>query len=115
MAYEVILSDEADHDLELIFDHLLESYLTFGEPLQDAFDRAGKRLATVKGDMKALSLAPYQGTLRSELRSNLRHVTKRQAVFYFEIDEAHRNIHILAVFYGGQDHQRRMITRLSTI
>ncbi len=59
MAYEVILSEEADHDLELIFDHLVETYLTFGEPLQDAFGRAEKRVATVKSDMKSLSLAPY--------------------------------------------------------
>ncbi len=115
MAYEVILSEEADHDLELIFDHLVETYLTFGESLQDAFGRAEKRVAAVKSDMKSLSLAPYQGTLQSDLRSNLRHVTKRQAIFYFEIDEEHLAVQVLAVFYGGQDHQRHMTARLRTI
>lgn len=112
MAYKVIRSEEADHDLELIFDHLVESYLAFGDPLRDAFDRAIKRIAAVETDMEALSLAPYQGTLRGELRPSLRHVTKNQAVFYFEIDEADLNIRILAVFYGRQDHQRHMLTRL---
>lgn len=115
MVYEVVLSDEADHDLELIFNYLLETYLAFGESLHDAFDRAEKRLALIRSDMKSLPIAPYQGTLRSTIRPDLRQVTKKQAVFYFEIDEARLVINVLAVFYRGQDHQNRMTARLGIL
>jgi plasmid stabilization system protein ParE len=112
MAYKVMRSEEADHDLELIFDHLVESYVTFGEPLPDAFDTAIKRIAAIETDMEDLSRAPYQGTLHRNIRPNLRHIAKNQAVFYFEVDDEDLSIRILAVFFGGQDHQRHMLKRL---
>ncbi|TDK35663.1 type II toxin-antitoxin system RelE/ParE family toxin [Rhizobium deserti] len=112
MAYKVVRSEEADHDFELIFDHLFMSYMTFDEPLQDAFARAIKRIAAIETDMETLLLAPFQGTLDRNLRPNLRYVAKNQSVFYFEVDEEELSIRILAIFLSGQDHQRHMLKRL---
>jgi toxin ParE1/3/4 len=39
-------------------------------------------------------------------------VTKQRAVFYFDVDDDQRLVRILAVFFGGQDHQRAMLRRL---
>lgn len=113
MAYEVVRSDEAAHDLYLIFDHLLESYMAFGEPLPEAFEKACKRIESMKLDMRALLRAPYQGTLLTGVRPGLRHVTKNQTVFYFEINETDQIIRIVAIFYSGQDHGRRIRGRLA--
>lgn len=115
MAFKVVLSDEGNHDLELIFEHLVESYMMFGDPLAAAFERAHQRIAAIEADMNALGLAPHQGTLLDQIRAGLRHVTKNQAIFYFEADDADRTVRILAIFFGGQDHRRRMLIRLSRI
>ena len=41
----------------------------------------------------------------------LRRVTKDKAIFYFIVDEAKAHVNVFAIFYGGQDHQRRMLMR----
>jgi plasmid stabilization system protein ParE len=112
MAFEVVRSADAIRDLELIFDYLVEAYQAFGEPLPEAFDRARKRIESMKLDMRNLVRAPYQGTLMSDVRPGLRHVTKNQAIVYFEVDEVHEVIRILAIFYNGQDHGRHIQARL---
>ncbi len=43
----------------------------------------------------------------------MRHVTKNKVVFYFQIQELQKVLRLLAVFFGGQDHQRHMLRRLS--
>ena len=62
--------------------------------------------------MAVLARAPFQGTLRPEVMSGLRNVTKDSAVIYFTVHEEVEEIRVLAVFFGGQDHQRRMLIRL---
>ena len=47
-----------------------------------------------------------------EILPGLRRLTKNQAVFYFNVDEGEKTVRILAVFFGGQDHLRHMLTRL---
>ena len=42
----------------------------------------------------------------------LRSVTKDRAIFYFTIDEGKHVVRVLAVFFGGQDHQREMLKRM---
>ena len=39
----------------------------------------------------------------------LRTVTKDRAIFYFLVDE---EVRVLAVFFGGQAHQRAMLRRV---
>ena len=62
--------------------------------------------------MERLGRAPFQGTLREELRPGLRQVTRNRAVFYFEVDAAGKELRVLAVFFGSQDHVVRMLHRL---
>lgn len=114
MAYKVLRSLASDRDLELILDHLVDAYVSLGEPLPDAFERAAKRIQSIEDDMEALGRAPHQGTLLPHLMPLLRSVTKDQAVFYFDVDREKQVVRILAVFFGGQDHRRHMLGRLRT-
>ena len=63
--------------------------------------------------MEGLGRAPFQGTLRQDLMPGLRQVTKDQAIFYFTTDEPAHRLTVLAIFFGGQDHRRHMLIRLS--
>jgi plasmid stabilization system protein ParE len=60
----------------------------------------------------ALGAAPHQGTLHNTLLPGLRSVTKGRAIFYFEADDKKARVLVLAIFFGGQDHQRAMLKRL---
>lgn len=112
MAYHVERSEAADLDLEIVFDLLFAAALDFGEDAATAFDRAAARLRAIEDPMEALGRAPHQGTLRPELGPGLRNVTKGRAVIWFEVDDEAELVRVLAVFYGGQDHLRRMLLRL---
>ena len=61
---------------------------------------------------EGLAAAPHRGTLHDDLLPGLRHVTLGRAVVWFDIVEETREVRVLAVFFGGQDHQRRMLARL---
>ena len=111
MTYRVEIAADATHDLIAIFDFLVESYIEFGEHPDDAMDRAERRIDQIKGHLRSLGTTPKQGTPRPEIRSGLRNVTKDRAVVYFDVDDDKNLVRVLAVFFGGQDHQRRMILR----
>lgn len=116
MGYELRRAAGVARDLELIFDFLFDAALAFGEDSTSAFDRAATRILAIEDAMEALTEVPHQGTLRPDLLPDLlpgmRQVTKGRAVFYFDVDEAAAILRVLAVFYGGQDHQRHMLLRL---
>jgi hypothetical protein len=42
----------------------------------------------------------------------LRHLSLDRAVYWFRPRRQQREIQLLAVFFGGQDHQRHMLVRL---
>ena len=109
MAYRVVRAEAAICDLELIFDHLVESYAALGDEVETALERAANRLREIDGEMEALGRAPFQGTLQPKLMAGLRNVTKNKAVIYFHVDENAEMIRVVAVFFGGQDHQRHML------
>lgn len=111
MIYRVERAAATDHDLEAIFDFLFAAALDFGEDETTAFARAAARITAIEDAMEALGQVPHQGTLRPEIAPGLRSVTKGRAVFYFDLDEDARRLRVLAVFFGGQDHQRRMLLR----
>lgn len=113
MAFEVLRSRAADRDLELIFDHLGETYQALGDTVADAVERAVVRLRAMEDAMEALGAAPFQGALRPEFFDGLRQTTKDRAVIYFVIDEAAGQVRVLAVFFGGQDHLARMLRRIA--
>jgi toxin ParE1/3/4 len=110
--YTVRRSVQAGRDLSLIFDHLIDSYTALGEDATSAFERAANRLRAIDSAMDKLGRAPFQGTLREDLMPGLRQVTKSSAIFCFLTDEVRQSVDVLAVFFGGQDHQRRMLMRL---
>lgn len=110
--FSVHRSAAAGRDLSLIFDHLAVSYIALGENAASALERAANRVRSINADMERLGEAPFQGTLRADLLPWLRQVTKDSAIFYFFTDEARERVDVLAVFFGGQDHQRHMLRRL---
>lgn len=113
MAYDIKRTTDSIQDLDSIFDHLVSTYVGFGDQLPVAYERAGKRVRGITADMFSLAGYPYRGTLDAGLGFGLRHFTKNNAVIYFRIDETAKVVHVLAVFFGGQDHKRLMLKRLS--
>ena len=112
MAYRVLRSKDSTKDLALIFEHLVESYVQLGDVAETALERAAARIRSIEDEMEALGRAPRQGTLLPDLLPGLRRVTKSRAIFYFTLDEQAEELRVLAVFFGGQDHQRHMLKRL---
>jgi toxin ParE1/3/4 len=112
MAWRVEFSADAERDFELIFDHLLHAYIEFGEPVEVAFERAALRVERIRTTGEHLSKAPYRGTLRDNIAPGLRNVTIERAILWFELEEETSTLRILAVFFGGQDHVRHMLSRL---
>jgi len=112
MAFKVLRSRQCDRDLELIFDHLVESYHAIGDDMADALERAAERIGQIETSMARLATAPFQGALRPDIMHGLGNVTKANAVIYFTVNEDKEEIRILALFFGGQDHQRHMLKRM---
>ena len=72
MAFKVWRSTQADEDLGLVLDHLVQFYLDLGDELADAFERAIQRITAIEGDMKSLGTAAFQGTLLPNVLPDLR-------------------------------------------
>jgi len=73
---------------------------------------AQKRVQAIREDITQLGQLPYRGTLHDDMLPGLRHLTIGQAIAWFDLDEDVKRIRVLAVRFGGQDHIRRMLTRL---
>lgn len=112
MAFRLEFSDDAERDFELIFDHLLRSYLDFGESLPTAFERAGTRVLEIRAAAERIAIAPYRGERHDDILPGLRHLAIERGIYWFDVDEANQMVRVLAVFLGGQDHVRHMMTRL---
>ena len=112
MAFRLDFAADAERDFALIFDHLLDSYLGFGEGLQSAFDHAEARVIEIRAAAARILAAPYRGESRDDVLPGLRRLTIDRATYWFDIDETRRSVRVLAVFFGGQDQVRHMLTRL---
>lgn len=112
MAYDVVRAQGVLRDLELIFDYLLATYENLGDTPEEAFDRAERRILSIDETMNRLGAVPFQGTLCPELGEGLRRVSKDKVVYYFDVDETQERLRVLAVFFGGQDHQRHMLMKM---
>jgi toxin ParE1/3/4 len=113
MVFRIVRSQASTEDLRAILRHLIDSYVILGDEVAQAADRALKRMDTIERDLASIGRAPYQGTLSSFAGArDLRHVTKNKVVFYFQVSETQQVVRLLAVFFGGQDHQRHMVKRL---
>ena len=112
MAFRLEFSADAERDFELIFDHLRRSYLDFGESLPSAFERAGKRVLQIRQAAERIAIAPYRGERHDDILPGLRHLAIERGIYWFDVDAANQVVRVLAVFFGGQDHVRHMMTRL---
>ena len=112
MDFRLEFSAKAERDFGLIFDHLLRSYLGFGERLESALDHAGARVLEIRVAAERILTAPQRGERHDDILPGLRHVTIGRAIYWFDVEEARRTVRVLAVFFGGQNHVRRMMARL---
>ena len=112
MGFRLELSAEAERDFGLIFDHLLRSYLDFGESLESAVNHAETRVREIRFTAERILAAPHRGERHDDIRPGLRHLTIERAIYWFYVDEARGTVRVVAIFLGGQDHVRHMLVRL---
>ena len=112
MAYRLEFATSTERDFGLIFDHLLRSYLHFGESLESALDHAETRIVDIRAGADRILSAPYRGERHDDILPGLRHLAIGSAIYWFDIDEPRATVRVLAVFFGGQDHLRHMMARL---
>lgn len=110
--WTVVFAAEAAQDLSLIEDHLIRAYREFGESRSEACQRAEVRIEAIIRAAERLSTAPYRGEAHDDLVSGLRHLALDNATYWFVPVPDLRQIRVLAVFFGAQDHQRHMLVRL---
>ena len=110
--WPVVFAAEAINDLLLITEHLTQSYCGFGEPPAEANRHAQVRIEAIIAAAERLATAPFRGECHDDLLPGLRHLALDRAVYWFRPRAEQREIQVLAVFFGGQDHQRRMLVRL---
>ena len=112
MAFRLEFATDAERDLGLIFDHLLHSYLEFGESLESALDHAEARIAEIRTAANRIPTAPHRGERHDSILPGLRHLAIGRAIYWFEVNQPKETVRVLAVFFGGQDHIRHMMARL---
>lgn len=67
MVLRLELSVEAERDFGLIVDHLLNSWLGFGEVPKSAFDHAETRVLKVRKDAERILIDPHQGQRHDDI------------------------------------------------
>ena len=112
MAFRLEFAADAERDFGLIFDHLLRSYLDFGESLESALDHAEARIIEIRAAAERILTAPYRGERHDDILPGLWHLAIGRAIYWFDICESRKTVRVLAVFFGGQDHVRHMMARL---
>lgn len=112
MNWRIEFAAEAERDFALILDHLVDSYISFGDSPTEATQRATQRLGDILDDSLRIATAPFRGQCHDDLLPGLRQLAFGKASFWFTVDETEELIQVLSVFFGGQDQQRRMLVRL---
>ena len=110
--WSVVFAAEAINDLLLITEYLTQAYCGFGEPPAEANRHAQVRIEAIIAAAERLATAPLREESHDDLLPGLRHLALDRAVYWFRPRAEQREIQVLAVFFGGQDHQRRMLVRL---
>ena len=112
MRFRIEFSAEAERYFALIFDHLFESYRSFGESVEAALDHCEDRIRDIRQEAERLGAAPYRGGRHEDLLPGLRLLTIDRAIYWFDVNDEEQRVRILAIFFGGQDHVRHMLSRL---
>lgn len=75
MRYRVEFAAATERDFELIFDHLLESYASFGESPDEAATHAAQRVIAIRKATGRLATAPLRGAARDDVQPGVRQLT----------------------------------------
>jgi plasmid stabilization system protein ParE len=110
--YRVRRAANVTHDLDLIEGYLVQVYQDLGDDLESAVERTASRIDEALAYMRTFEDHPYRGTEHPEVQSDIRTVTSKRFIFYFEIDEPLSEVRVLAVFFGGVDHRQQILDRL---
>lgn len=111
-SWTVLFAAGAADDQALIEAHLARSYRDIGERPAEAARRAEARIDSIIATAERLATAPFRGERHDDLLPGLRHLSIDSAIYWFVPDADIRQLRVLAVFFGGQDHQRHMLVRL---
>lgn len=112
MIYKVSPAAGLRRDIDLIEEHLIQAYQGFGDDFDSAAARAIIRIGEALDYLDGFASHPHRGTEHPFMRPGLRTVTNNRFIYYFEIDEPLSEVRILAIFFGGMDHQRQILDRL---
>jgi len=112
MNWQIEFAEETERDFALILDHLIDSYTSFGDSPAEATQRATQRLTEILDAPLRIATAPFRGQSHDDLLPGLRQLAFGKATFWFTVHDGQGVIQVLAVFFGGQDQQRRMLVRL---
>lgn len=110
--YRLKPAEAVEWDLDGIEQHLIESYMGFGDDAARARERAAARMDQAQAYLDSFATRPHRGTLLPMMRPRLRSQTHQGFVMYFEVDDEAHEVRFLAVFFSGMDHRQRMIERL---
>ncbi|MEF0943114.1 type II toxin-antitoxin system RelE/ParE family toxin [Rhizobium sp. BR 362] len=105
-------SEDAERDFELIFDHLFDAYVEFGDAPHQAVERTAERIHKLRAAIDRLVETPCSGTLRPDIHPGIRFLRRDKAAIWFLPLEHRRTIIVAAIFYGAQDHIRNMLARM---
>ena len=110
--WTVAFAAGAIDDLALIEEHLTRAYRAFGESPVEAAHHAEARIEAIIAAAERLATAPFRGAAHDDLVPGLRHLVLDSAVYWFVPDADRLQVRVLAMFFGGQDHQRHMLVHL---
>lgn len=95
MNYRIRFHPAVSSDLDDITGWLLDH----ASPLS-----VGRRLAEIEATIESLASLPHKGSIREAIAPGLRAIPAgRKAVIAFAVDDARREVLILAVTYAGAD------------
>lgn len=82
--YSVRSAAAVTRELDLIEDHLVQVYQSFGDDLESATERAAARINEALACMRTFESRPHRGTEHSDIQSGIRTVTSNKFILYFE-------------------------------
>lgn len=112
MVWPVDFAPGAERDFGIILEHLTRAYIALGDAPASAVGRSIERVREIKAEAERLGHAPGVGAARDDIGEGLRHVAFDRAIYWFTAGAGARAVTVLAVFLAGEDHHRKMASRL---
>jgi plasmid stabilization system protein ParE len=66
----------------------------------------------IRASTERLALFPERGASRDDILPGLRFMVMERAIYWYDVDDRAQAVRVLGMFFGGQDHIRRMLIRL---